>query len=355
MKLQNLVALGVLAGALLGAPGAHAFKILTCGGKTVEWSGTAKMTRGQCSVPNGSTQATSYFSAIDRWNEVRGATDKLAAAFTWPPGHCFIDLDDGINDFALVDAADIDGHLGVSFVWRDCPEIHGIDILVANKNTQSFENPNESFAVGLGSPSGRFVVLHEFGHGQGLSLPTKGVDNHVSGFAVMRGSRGPLVGGLGQQHARPLPDDAKGLRFLYPNGNSEVNLMASAQRLNDTSIVNNTPTVTFTLCRGSSVALDWTMANPGTAQATVDNRFFLHPSDSAHDQTGVTLATWFNATVNPENVVFPTVTLKIPCGTTSGTYFLYHQVDSSHELDEWNEDDNVVRHAVKVKINNCGC
>src|SRR5262245_55435535 len=159
MKRKNLVALGMLAGALLGTPSAYAFKTVTCGGQTLKWQGgaIAEMTRNKCSVSNGSTQATSYFSAIDRWNQVRGAADKLDPTFMTDPDKCFINLDDGINDFALVDEAEIDGALGGTFVWRSCPEIHSIDILMANKDTQSFGNPDESFAVGSGSSSGRFA------------------------------------------------------------------------------------------------------------------------------------------------------------------------------------------------------
>lgn len=358
MKLQNLVALGMIAGALLGTPGVYAFKTVTCGGATLKWSGTAKMTRNRCSVPAGSSQATSYFSAIDRWNEVRGASDKLDPAFAWEPDHCFITLDDDVNDFALVDEADIDGALGGTFVWRGCPEINSIDIMMANLDTQSFGNPDESFAVGLGSSSGRFAVLHEFGHGLGLSVKPKGssINNHVTGFAVMRASPPtPLAGGLSQQHARVMPDDANGLRHLYPNGNSEFNLMASAQSLSGTTVVNNTTTQTVTRCRGESVSFTWTMVNAGTANATVDQRFFLHPSSSGHDQTGVTLGHWFNATVNANHSVFPSVTKQIPCGTAPGTYFLFHEVDSNNEFNEWNEGDNVVRLPLKVKVDNCGC
>jgi hypothetical protein len=275
------------------------------------------------------------------------------------PDQCFIDLDDGTNDFALVDSGDIDGALGSTFVWRSCPEIGSIDILMADKNTQGFGNPDESLAIGSpGASSGRFAVLHEFGHGLGLSIKAKGssVNAHVTGFAVMRKSPPtPLAGGLDQQHARVMPDDAHGLRVLYPNGNTEKNLMASAQRHNGTTVVNNTSTTTVTRCRGEAVTFNWTMSNAGTVNATVDNRFFLHTSSTGHHQTGVTLGTWFGATVNHNHSVFPSVTFNVPCGTAPATYFLFHEVDSNDDFDEWNEGDNVVRLPLKVKVSNCGC
>jgi hypothetical protein len=359
VRLQNLVALGI-AGALLGASSAHAFGTVTCNGQTLKWqSGTlAEMTRNKCSVANDSTQATSYFSAINRWNQVRGAADKVEATFMTDPDQCFIDLNDGINDFALVDEKEIDGALGGTFVWRSCPTIHSIDILMANHATQSFGNPDESFAAGSGSSTGRFATLHEFGHGLGLSITPAGssINNHVNGFAVMRASTPtPLAGGLGQQHARVMPDDAKGLRHLYPNGNEESNLMASAQRLNGTKIENNTANKTVSVCRGDSVTFNWTMVNAGTETTPVDNRFFLHASADGHNSTGVTLGHAFNFTVNPNHALFPSSTRKIPCGTAPGTYFLFHEVDANDDFDEWNEADNVVRLALKVKVANCGC
>jgi hypothetical protein len=357
-----MIAATMIALLLICQPAAHGFKIITCDGAKLKWPGNsanAKMTRNKCSVKDGSLQADSYFGAINRWNQVGGMWDKLDPAFAWPSDHCFIEFDDGENDFALVDASTIDGALGSTWVFRDCPEIFEVDILMANLDTQSFGNPDESFAIGTGSnPTGRFAVLHEFGHALGLSVTPKGstINNHVTGYAVMRASPPtPLAGGLNQQHARVMPDDAEGGRFLYPSGNNEFNLMASAQALSGTTVVNNAPITTVTRCRGGSVTFTWTMANGGTTNVTCDQRFFISTSSTAHNQNGVTLGTWFDATVNAQRAVFPSVTLNIPCGTPPGLYFLYHEVDSNNEFGEWNEGDNVVRLPMKIQVNNCGC
>jgi hypothetical protein len=362
MNMNAIIAMGAAVGVLISAPGAYAFKIVTCDGAKLKWPGNsanAKMTRNMCSVADGSNQAGAYFSAIDRWNQVGGMFDKLAASFAWDSDHCYITLDDSQNDFALVDAGQIDGALGSTFVWRDCPEIESIDIMMANLDTQSFENPDEAFAVGSGlSSTGRFAVLHEFGHGLGLSVTPKGtsINNHVTGFALMRASPpGPLAGGLSQPHVRVMPDDAAGGRSLYPSGNNEFNLMASAQSLSGGNIVNNAPWTTVNKCRGDSVTFTWTMANGGTTNATVDQRFFIAKSPTAHNTSGVTLATWFGATVTAQGVVFPSVTLKIPCGTSTGKYWLYHEVDSNDAFGEWNESDNVVHNPLTIQVNNCGC
>jgi hypothetical protein len=362
MKAKFIAAMALATGLLLGERSAHAFKIVTCDGAKLKWPGNsanAQMTRNRCSVADGSSQAAAYFSAINRWNQVGGMWDKLAPSFAWDPGHCYITLDDDFNDFALVDAAEIDGALGSALVWRDCPDIYSIDLMIANLDTQSFENPDEAFGDGTGlSGTGRATVLHEFGHGLGLSVQPKGssVDPHVMGYSIMRPSNpGPLAGGLNQPHCRVMPDDAAGGRHLYPSGLNEFNLMASAQSLTGTSIANNAPWQTVNRCRGGSVTFTWTMVNAGTTNATVDQRFFIVKNPTGHNQAGVTLGTWFDATVTGQGAVFPSVTMQIPCGTSPGLYWLYHQVDSNNEFGEWNENDNVVHNPLTIQVNNCGC
>ena len=107
MKKKKNIATLITIVLLACAPGVQAFKIVTCDGAKLKWPGNgnnAKFTRNKCSVANDSSQANAYFSAINRWNQVGGMWDKLEAAFTWPSDHCFMEFDDGENDFALVDA-----------------------------------------------------------------------------------------------------------------------------------------------------------------------------------------------------------------------------------------------------------
>ena len=178
----------------------------------------------------------------------------------------------------------------------------------------------------------------------------------MTGYAVMRASPPtPLAGGLNQQHARVMPDDAAGVRSLYSSGNNEFNLMASAQSFDGTTVVNNSGTGAVNACRGASVTFVWSMVNAGTTNVTCDQRFFISTSSTAHNSAGITLSTWFDATVVGQSAVFPSVSPKIPCGTAPGLYFLYHQVDSNNEFGEWNESDNVVRLPVTIQVNNCGC
>jgi hypothetical protein len=125
--------------------------------------------------------------------------DKLAASFAWHSDHCYITLDNSQNDFALVDVGDIDGALGSTFVWRDCPEIESIDIMMANLDTQSFANPDEAFGAGTGlSSTGHFAVLHELG-----TRPSYGIASSTSGRRNIMSPLNGVQGGASSNLAVP--------------------------------------------------------------------------------------------------------------------------------------------------------
>jgi hypothetical protein len=166
----------------------------------------------------------------------------------------------------------------------------------------------------------------------------------------------PLGGGsLGVIHAQPMPDDAAGGRFLYPVDKAEVNIMASAQRQASGEIRNVTPWKTIQRCRGESFTFRWTAANTGTVNVTSDQRFFLATSPAAHGTTGITLATWYGATVLAQKEVHVSMAVTIPCGTPPGLYWLYHETDAGHKIVEASESDNVIHNPLTIQVSDCGC
>jgi hypothetical protein len=358
MKFKRTAFLAVLL--LAHSSNARAFQILKCNGNPVRWPSAFGTVQNLCSIPVGSGQSGAYVNAIDQWRAIRGMNDMVFHSGVWPADHCTVDLDDDWNDVALVDVSVIDGALGSTFVTRDCEEIERIDILIANWATQDFFNPDEAFAKDPFNTnnSGFDAFLHEFGHAHGLSISAPGLgDNHTTGFSIMRAST-PLPhggGGTAKIHTRPMPDDAAGGRFLYPSGNSQVNLFASAQRLSGSSIVDTAAFGTVNKCRGDALSFQWTTANPGTVPVTSDQRFYIAKSPTAHNQVGVTLGTWFGATVNPDHAVSPAVSLNIPCGTSTGLYWLYHAADAGNKVAENIEGDNVVHNPMTIQVLNCGC
>jgi hypothetical protein len=341
---------------------AGAYRYLACNDNPVRWSAPFGVVQNVCSIPAGTLQAKAYAATVGQWRGVVGMQDTVYHYGTWPVNHCFVDLDDGWNDVALVDASSIDGALGATVIVRKCDEIQEANILVANLSTQTFENPDEAFAAGScpynPMQTGMATLLHELGHAHGLSITAAGgPDNHALNFSIMRPSPPvPLGGGSpGAIHVQPMPDDAAGGRFLYPSSMPEINLMASAQRLSDGAIRNTTSWHTIQRCRGDTFTFRWTTANTGTVAVDSDQRFFLATSPSAHSMAGINLATWYGARVLAQKEVHVSVTTTVPCGTPPGFYWIYHETDAAHTHAEASESDNVIHNSLTLQVGACGC
>jgi len=351
----------ILVGVFVSRP-AWAYRDLTSDGKPVRWDKPFGLVQNLCSIPAGTTQSKAYAAALGEWRRIGGMADMAYHYGTWPTSHCFIQLDDGWNDVALVDASSIDGALGATIIVRSGARILEVNVLVANLFTQGFENPDEAFAPGTCpfSPErlGMSSLLHELGHAHGLAISSAGgPDNHPLGFTIMRPSPPVPLGGGGTSyiHAKPMPDDAACGRFLYPSDKPETNLMASAQKLASGSIDNTAPWKTVQRCRGETITFSFTIANTGTVSVASDQRFFIAPSSSAHGWAGITLGTWYGAMVNAQKQVHPSLTTTIPCGTPKGLYWLYHEADAGKAVVESIETDNVIHNPLTIQVLDCGC
>ena len=214
------------------------------------------------------------------------------------------------------------------------------DVMVAHDLT--FTSLQET---ALPTNSGRLTFIHELGHAHGL--------DHSQRFNHMRKSQPrPLVGGPGEV-IDVLPDDAAGGRFLYPTGNDEVNLFATAhRRTSDDKIkVNNDGTLTFCKKGGGILTVNATVGNNGTVNVQQTERWWLSTSKVAHDG-GITIGQWNNSTFGANKVFTRELDFTMPA-LAPGTYYLYHGVDVLEEVDESREDDNSVREAVVIQVNNC--
>jgi len=355
-------AIGVGLACVVYAPNVAAYRYLACNGEPVRWEAPFGMVRNSCSMPSGSDMSNAYAAALGQWRGIGGMSDMVYHYGSWPPSRCWVDIVDGWNDVALVDVSSIDGALGETVMVRKCSQIIETNVLVANLFTQNFANPDEAFATGScpldPTRTGQTAMLHEFGHAHGLAASyAGGPDNHPLGFTIMRHAPPVPLGGGGFDivHSQPMPDDVAGGRFLYPSGKAETNLVASAQRLSNGTIVNNADWQTIQRCRGDTFSFFFTTGNTGTTAVASDQRFYLATSPDAYVEKGITLGTWFGATVNAHSVVHLSVTTTIPCGTPPGFYWVYHQVDASGAIVEASESDNVVREALTVQVLACGC
>jgi hypothetical protein len=326
---------------------AHAFTYLTCGGVKVVWDDSFSMVQNTFSIPPGSLREASLDNAIDRWRGVRGMLDMVSKSFWMNFGSTYT-IDDGQNDAVVVNRSDIGGKNGLSSMIHDgcflAGDMEWLEVDVQVASDLSFGAVNET---SVATNSGRQTFIHEFGHAHGLQ--------HFQGYNHMRTVQpAPNVGGPGET-IDVLPDDARGGRFLYPSGKTEVNLFASAQR-RDTGtdeIVNGTSgTVTFCTSGGGTLTINSTVGNNGTVNVTQTERWWLNTSKAGHSG-GILIGQWDNSTFVANSAFTRLITLTMP-PLAAGTYFLFHGVDVFNVADESREDDNNVREALVVKVIKCG-
>ncbi len=325
---------------------AQAFSYLTCGGVKVVWDDPFMMVQNTFSIPPGGLREASLNNAINRWRGVGGMQDMVSKAFFVNPGSTY-GIDDGLNDAVVVKRSDIGGNNGLASMIHDGCFIAGdMEWLEADVQVAS----DMSFAVldetSVSPNRGRETFIHEFGHAHGLQ--------HSQGYNQMRvpGPR-PRVGGPGET-VDVLPDDAKGGRFLYPTGNTEVNLFASAQRRDtgtDTIVNGTSGTVTFCTGGGGTLTINSTVGNNGTVNVTQTERWWLNTSIDGHSG-GILIGQWNNSTFTKNSAFTRLITLTMP-PLAAGTYFLFHGVDVFKVANESREDDNNVREALVVKVKSC--
>jgi hypothetical protein len=332
----------VLLSGFLLAPAAHAAHFV-CNGNPVVWEDPFEVTQNTFSIPNGSTRESDLENAVGRWNGVQGMANMVSMSLFSTSGNV-IENGDGQNDVAVTTPATIGGAAGRTLMihslcvfsssWSEA------DVLIASNDT--FGKVGETSLPGN---SARLAFLHEFGHAHGLA--------HAQKFNIMRKALPlPLVGGPGET-VDVLPDDANVGRFLYPNGNKEVNLFASADRrtANDKIVLNNTGTLTVCAKGGANVTLTSTVGNNGTVNIQQTERWWVNPSDQGHSD-GIQISEWSGSTFIAGSVNTRQVSFKMPA-LPPGTYFLFHGVDMLNEVTESRENDNNVREGMKIQVNNC--
>jgi hypothetical protein len=323
------------------------------------WPPPALFHQNTCSIPPGSNRENAFLRAVAGWNNVGGASDVLFKAGENPSNDCVVTVSDGQNEVAIVPIANLPAHrLGTTFWEIDTffGKFWEADVLVADVYpihnttpqqyaTQTFGNPAEH----LDRPEGRVIMMHEFGHAVGLA--------HVSSnFAVMRpnGQRPFLGGPTGTERADPFPDDAAGLRFVYPTGNPETNILVASNRLTPDNKVTQENTVPLVfLCPGAPLEFWVSIGNNGTTSVTHNQRYFLSAGLNDHGLTGYPIAGWYGATHGPNNAYMGLKSFPLPSNIPSGTYWLYHQVDWGNGVSESVEFDNVTRINKQVVVLNC--
>jgi hypothetical protein len=323
---------------------ANAFVVWTCSGNVITWEDPFALVPNTPSVPPGSLRDVSVNNAINSWRGVIGMTDMVSKSSSITTGTS-ITTGDGQSDIGVAPRANIGGNNGLTLMINSLCFLSSsweeTDVLAASD--LNFGPVKEDTLV---PNSGRSTFMHELGHAHGL--------DHAQNFNNMRVPQPrPVVGGPNET-VDVLPDDADGGRFLYPTGNKEVNLFASAQRLNtatDTILMNHTGSVTSCSTGGGGITLNSTVGNNGTVDVTQTERWWVSTDPNAFNG-GFQIFQWNNSTFKANSVFTRQVSFKMPA-LPVGTYFLFHGVDVLHQVTESREDDNNVREGLIIKVVNC--
>ena len=310
-----------------------------CGGSpSIKDAGPLAETRVTCSFVDGSPAMAVYFHGINTWNPY----SKLPVTASYQHDRCEIDLDDWKNEIAISSRAQIDGasglttyaHVNVCWTGEGGGNYGATDIRLADDmDYAAIMPPSEMY----GSYYPRGVLVHEIGHQIALG--------HSDYFNTMRHHPSSPIGPV------PYPDDVLGVAAVF-GGKEADNLFASGQRW-EGSMINNHPT-DEDVCVTEPFVAHVTVANPGwdmgTYGVTYDQRVFLAEND---DGTSPAVDfNWLGATTQHQDwsqFAFSISTDGVP----PGSYFLFHGVDSSNQVAELREDDNVLRYTGKILVNDC--
>lgn len=317
-----------------------AYTYSMCDGQKIVWSGQFAMQRVECSFPTGSDEDWGYYSGGWNWWQLAHVLNWNFATSTCTCGNS----NDGSNLTCRTARSNISGALGLTrrrysacgFGYHS--HIVEADVLIADD--LSFAPQDESFYQDTHADAwaGRAALVHEFGHAVGLE--------HADNFNMMRvSSPAPLAGG---NTAEPYPDDANGIRFLYPG--ASTNLFSSAEVLSGGAIVETGDSTTHWVHWGDGLYITVSVANNGTSSAVSGFRVFINSLGPPAGYTGgYTL--WSGSATNPAGTYFSqVVTTSVPWGVPNGLYYIYWAVDNGNAISEYNEGDNVVHSSSTLQV-----
>lgn len=323
-----------LALASLGTGGlAQAASWLNCEGSPIKWnSNRADMYISTTSFPAGSVWDGALQNAMWHWNNVKGAGFNFYVGRDTDGSS---NPDNGRNE-VYFNAAHAGTALAVTRMRYHCYWFfgthRGIDETDIAFNTSLAWNTGAVNYGALGSPFHfESVALHELGHALGLM--------HSDGVLATMNSFYPAGGSMGNhKEIDPLPDDRRGIRSLYPDFTTEVDVAGSAFKRtgSGSSGVVSSPSWAY---RGNTVNIEVTIANLGTASRSFNIGFYLSSNDfiSTSDRL---LGTNFGASLSAGGLLTFTRTLTIPANVAPGTYTLGFLVDNNGAVAEANEGNN---------------
>lgn len=313
----------------------HGYNWRTCNDEKITWdNGWTNMYISTTSFPAGSIWDTRLQNAMATWNDVKNSDWRFYVGRDTDGSH---DDDNGVNEIYFDNDEGPNGALAVTHSrwtcywlfgnhkWYDEADIEFNDNLSWNTGSYNYNNATGSPFCFEG------IALHELGHVLGL--------NHEDRWMATMNSYYPNSGVFGNyKEWDPYADDRQGVRYLYSDATSEIDIACSVLKRtgSGTSDLTSSPS---SVSKGSSVTIEYTFSNLGTSRVDFNIGYYL--SNDAIITTGDTrLTSNSGAYANAGSTGTYTRTLTIPSSTATGTYYLGVIVDYNNSVSEANESNN---------------
>jgi len=309
-----------------------------CHGDKIVWKNSrADMYINTNSFSAGSNWDTKLQNAMYHWTDIKGSGFNFYVGYDNDGTY---NNSNGMNEIYLNPIDGPNGVLAVTHARWDCYWLG----YWHEKRTESdivFDSA-ESWSLSTlayepsNSHNFEHVALHELGHALGL--------NHSNNALNVMNSMYPNGGTIGHiKESIPIGDDRSGLRYLYPDSTTEIDIAASVyKRIIDPDNPNegNSGLVTSTNIgiRGSQSTLEYTFSNLGTSSINFQISFYLSTNNyiSQYDILLGTTTAW--AATGGTGTYSATFT--IPNNISAGQYYLGFIVDGDNSFNEDRENNN---------------
>lgn len=326
---KGVIALVFLMSILSVAEEVEAASWRTCGGEKRTWNGnSATMSLSTTSMPIGGTWDRETQYMMSEWTDVAGSNFEFKVGrdtngssahrnnvnevnFIYEPNESYIATTHYRYDYCFWffgsiiggEYEEMDIHFNTRWQWTTAP--------YRGWNAQPYNF--------------QLTMLHELGHALGLL--------HQDGLLSIMNTRYPFGGPNGHfNQVEPHADDREGLKILYPDSSTEIDIAVSRFRNTGASVTaNEVYTViggeapTRSVAMGIQHSIEYTMENLGTQAEVIDIKFYISTNSYISSFDTYLGTTRWNVSAGRSMTFKQRIT--VPMSLPPGTYYVGYLVE----------------------------